>query len=105
MASEQITNRSVKYTDRFLYFLYFNLLDNVFEAFSRHFSHILSLGGEDAVAIGSDFDGCEINPELSGIDKIPHLHYFLSRKGLSDELLERIFFKNASNFFENILQS
>ena len=36
--------------------------DDGFEAVYRHMSHILSLGGEDVLAIGSDFDGCEINP-------------------------------------------
>lgn len=79
--------------------------DDGFEAVYRHIEHILNLGGENVLSIGSDFDGCEINPELSGIDKIPALRTFLSRKGLSDKLLERIFFENAENFFKTVLQS
>ncbi len=76
-----------------------------FEAVYRHISHMLDLGGENAVAMGSDFDGCEINPELAGIDKIPDLYAFLRKKGFDDELLEKIFFKNAENFFKRVLQS
>lgn len=76
-----------------------------FEAVYRHMSHILELGGENALAIGSDFDGCEINPELSGVDKMPALEAFLLEKGIGKELAEKIFYKNAYNFFKNILQS
>ena len=78
--------------------------DDGFEAVYRHMSHILGLGGENILAIGSDFDGCEINPALSGVDKMPALKEFLLGKGFGKELTEKIFYKNAYNFFENILQ-
>lgn len=78
--------------------------DDGFEAVYRHISHILNLGGENILAIGSDYDGCEINPELCGIDKIPALGEFLIGKGLSETLVDKIFFENAMNFFKNILQ-
>lgn len=79
--------------------------DDGFEAVYRHMAHILDLGGENVLSIGSDFDGCEINPELSGIDKISDLQAFLAEKGFDSELIEKIFFKNAEKFFENVLQS
>lgn len=79
--------------------------DDGFEAVYRHIHHILDLGGENVLAIGSDFDGCEINPELAGIEKIPLLSSFLREKGIPDDLNEKIFFKNAEKFFENVLQS
>lgn len=78
--------------------------DDGFEAVYRHMVHILNLGGEDVIAIGSDFDGCEINPELAGVDKIPALEKFLLKKGFSKHLTDKIFFENANNFFKNILQ-
>ncbi len=78
--------------------------DDGFEAAYRHIAHILNLGGENVLAIGSDYDGCEINPELCGIDKIPSFGAFLTQKGLSNALVEKIFFGNAMNFFKNILQ-
>lgn len=78
--------------------------DDGFEAAYRHIVHILELGGEDILAIGSDYDGCEINPELSGIDKIPSFGAFLLEKGFDKTLVNKIFFENAMNFFKNILQ-
>ncbi len=79
--------------------------DDGFEAAYRHIAYILELGGEDVLAIGSDYDGCEINPELCGIDKIPLFGAFLNKKGLNKAVVEKIFFGNAMNFFKNILQS
>ncbi|MBQ2846778.1 MAG: membrane dipeptidase [Clostridia bacterium] len=79
--------------------------DDGFEAVYRHMAHVLDLGGENVLSIGSDFDGCEINPELSGIDKIPVLQEFLHKKGFGEELIEKIFYKNAYNFFKKVLQS
>ncbi len=79
--------------------------DDGFEAVYRHISHILSLGGENVLAVGSDFDGCEISPELAGIDKIPDLYDFLNGKGMDLPLLDKIFYDNAMNFFKNVLHS
>lgn len=81
-----------------------DLGDDGFEAVYRHMCHVLDLGGEDVLAIGSDFDGCEINPELAGVDKMPDLASFLRSQGISNNIIEKIFFKNANNFFKNILQ-
>lgn len=78
--------------------------DDGFEAVYRHMSHILDMGGEDVLAIGSDFDGCEINSQLAGIDKIPDLRVFLTKKGMESVLLDKIFYDNSRNFFKNILQ-
>ena len=63
-------------------------------------SHILDIGGEDVLAIGSDFDGCDINAELAGIDKIPDLARSLERRGMDKKLLNKIFFDNAYSFFK-----
>ncbi len=79
--------------------------DEGFEAVYRHMAHILNHGGENVLAIGSDFDGCEMNPELSGVDKMPDLEKFLLEKGFGKELTDKIFYKNAYKFFKNILQS
>ncbi len=79
--------------------------DDGFEAVYRHMAHILDLGGENALAIGSDFDGCEINQELAGVDKIPFLRAFLAQKGIDNLILDKIFFENSNNFFKIILQS
>lgn len=78
--------------------------DDGFEAVRRHMAHILELGGEDVLSIGSDFDGCEINPQLDSIDKIPALKAYLAENGFDSTLLEKIFYANAMKFFINVLQ-
>lgn len=78
--------------------------DDGFEAVYRHISHVLDLGGEDILSIGSDYDGCPMNPELKGIEKLPDLREYLLKKGLADETIENIFFKNAYKVFERILK-
>lgn len=78
--------------------------DDGFAAIERHMRHILDLGGENILAAGSDYDGCDINDELSSIDKVPALRAYLAQKGFCEELLEKIFYSNAHSFFESILQ-
>lgn len=77
--------------------------DNSFEAVLRHMSKIIETGGEDVIAMGTDFDGCDINDELAGIEKIPALYDFLSHHGFDEKLLDKIFFSNADRFFTNLL--
>lgn len=77
--------------------------DNSSDAVLRHMSKIIDVGGEDIVAMGTDFDGCDINPELAGIEKIQSLHDYLSHHGFDEKLLDKIFFSNADRFFTNLL--
>lgn len=79
--------------------------DDGFEAAYRHITHMLELGAENSLAIGSDYDGCEINAELCGINKMPHFEAFLHTKGFDKALTDKIFFENANKFFKNILQN
>ncbi len=78
--------------------------DDGFEAVFRHAAKILELGGEDVLAMGSDFDGCDINPELAGLDRIPALYDYFLLRGAGKELAEKIFFCNAEKFFIGVLQ-
>ncbi len=78
--------------------------DDGFEAAYRHICRMLEFGAENSIAIGSDYDGCEINPELCGIDKMTDFESYLLDRGLCKELTDKIFFKNSYNFFKNILQ-
>ena len=71
-----------------------------FEGVWRHINHLLNLGLEKSVCIGSDFDGADMAECLDGVDKIPGLYWFLSKRGLSYEVLDGIFFSNAEKFFK-----
>lgn len=77
--------------------------DNSFDSVLRHISKIIEIGGEKCVAMGTDFDGCDINDSLAGIEKLCKLNEYLSQHGLSDELIDNIFFANANVFFANLL--
>ena len=69
----------------------------------RHAEHILSLGGEDVLAIGTDFDGANIIKEFENDKKLLKLEKFFIKNGFSSELTNKILYKNAENFFiENL---
>ncbi|MBQ8504059.1 MAG: membrane dipeptidase [Clostridia bacterium] len=61
--------------------------------------HILSSGGENNVAFGSDFDGCDIHSELSGIEKMGELYSFLCESDIGREITDKVFYLNAEKFF------
>ena len=65
----------------------------------RHTEHFLSLGGEDCIAMGSDFDGAELPHDMKGLESMADLHQMFLRKNYKESLLDKIFFTNASRFF------
>ena len=67
----------------------------------RHINHLLNMGLENNVAIGSDFDGADMSEQLDCVQKIPGLYEYLSLRGISDRILDKIFFENADGFFKN----
>ena len=60
----------------------------------------MSLGGENTLAIGTDFDGADMPSCISGIDKLDRLYYYLLESGYSQQLVDRIFFDNAFSFMQ-----
>lgn len=67
--------------------------------FLRHVEHMLSLGAEDHLCIGSDFDGTSRLPEgIAGLCDIPAIGDLLLRY-YSPSVTEKILWKNADRFF------
>lgn len=67
------------------------------EAFAcvlAHVNHIIKVGGEDTVAIGSDFDGIPATPGLEGCEKMPALINYLYENGICARVLEKLCRKN-----------
>lgn len=64
----------------------------------KHIYHYLSLGGEDTVCLGCDFDGVSSLP--TGISSIKDLDklYLKLDKSFGEEIAKKIFFKNAYKF-------
>ncbi len=72
---------------------------DVFEQIYQNIFHILDLGYEDYLSIGSDFDGAKMDDKLCDISQVTTLYHFLKSKNISEEILNKIFFTNAYNFF------
>ncbi len=64
-----------------------------------HAEHFLSLGGKDTLCIGSDFDGSDIPKDLNSIEKIPNLYESFLKIGYNEQLVQKIMYYNAYNFF------
>lgn len=69
----------------------------------RHVEHFFRLGAESCLALGSDYDGTDVPPELDRAGRAPALlDYFLAR-GLSQRQAEGILYQNAQAFFQKNL--
>lgn len=70
---------------------------------ARHAQYIMNLAGEDALALGSDFDGIGGELEIAGAQDMPRLAEGLCKAGLTETQVEKIFWDNAARFFaENL---
>lgn len=76
--------------------------NNFFEDIYRNMYHLCEMGLENNIAIGSDFDGADMPKEMKDISKIPDLYCKLLEKGLSNTLVDKIFYKNAYDFCLNL---
>ena len=72
--------------------------DCSFQEIRQHIRKIVALGGEDCIAVGSDFDGAAMPANLNRIEKIASWHENL-RKHFPEEFVEKITYKNALDFF------
>lgn len=65
----------------------------------RHIDHIFTLGGEDIIALGSDFDGAPMPAMLNGVETL-HAFYDEMLKWYDTSVVNKIFYQNAKNFME-----
>ena len=71
-----------------------------------HIDHILSLGGENYIGLGSDFDGVDrLIDNFNGANDYAKLFEKMSKIGYSDALIDKITHKNMINFMERIEKS
>ena len=59
----------------------------------RHIEHVIEVGGEDAAAIGSDFDGY-VDPAIDA-SGLPALTELLLRRGFSEERIQKVLGENV----------
>lgn len=66
-----------------------------------HADRFLSLGGEDHICLGSDFDGGELPRDFRGLQDVCLVEEMLTN-AFSKEICEKIFYKNADKFFQTL---
>lgn len=66
----------------------------------RHVCHFLELGAERCIALGSDYDGAGVHPDLDSVEKSLHIEEYLVGHGISREIAEGVCFDNAWRFFK-----
>lgn len=67
----------------------------------KHTEHFLSLGGENTISIGSDFDGCDLPMDIKGMESIETIYEAFLKENYKESLVKKMFFENAYNFCEN----
>lgn len=71
----------------------------------RHIEHIIRVGGEDCLVLGSDFDGFSTEPvtDLAGPEGYGMLFELLQKRGYSENFIEKISHQNFITFVNRIL--
>ncbi|MDR2501944.1 MAG: membrane dipeptidase [Oscillospiraceae bacterium] len=72
------------------------------EQLLRHARHILRVGGEDILALGSDLDGFQESSELCSARHIAALPEYFHGSGFSCDATEKLAYRNALRFFEDV---
>ena len=73
-----------------------------FERLFEHIRHLIKVGGEDIIALGSDFDGIPAPPNLEDCTRVPALFEYLRGRGLSQSVLEKLAYKNFLRVFAEV---
>ncbi|MBI3960475.1 MAG: membrane dipeptidase [Chloroflexi bacterium] len=75
-------------------------IDDVLE----HLEYMLSVVGEDHIAIGSDFDGCTPPTDLKDTTAYPQITARLQERGYSETTIRKILGGNFMRIFERVWQ-
>ena len=69
----------------------------------NHGLYLINKGGEDVVALGTDFDGIKPDTEIKDTSEMYRLYDAFKEAGLSEEQCEKLFWKNADRLLKEIL--
>jgi membrane dipeptidase len=72
------------------------------EAFKVHLDYLLNKDCEKIIALGLDFDGCDLTDGITGLESMEALYNSLVTDGFSKTLIDDVFYNNAERFFMNI---
>lgn len=66
-----------------------------------HTDYMLSLGCENVLSFGTDFDGCDLPKDIFGSESVGKIYELFLRHNYNETLVRKIFHENAHKFFEN----
>ena len=69
-----------------------------------HILHMIRVGGIACVGLGADFDGMDDNLEMEDCSKMVLLWEELRKRGLSEEEVEAVFYRNVWELYRECLQ-
>lgn len=64
----------------------------------RHVEHYMSLGGEDTVAFGTDFDGADMPKDINRPSDLIKIGEALARLNYTETQIKKLFSQNATRF-------
>lgn len=70
------------------------------ESICKHMEHIIKIGGDEILCLGSDFDGFNDVLSLKGCEDMHLLPEAMRKYGFSEETIKNVCYKNALNFFD-----
>lgn len=71
----------------------------------RHIEHFLSLGGENNIGLGADFDGVDTLPaNVNGVQDLELIIEELLKHNMSEELVHKILYGNFARLFQEVLK-
>ncbi len=77
--------------------------DNVegIASFKTQIEYFVEKGWENVIALGTDYDGCEVHFDFNGVEKLESVYNSLLLSGFDEALLDKVFYKNANYFFKH----
>ncbi|WRS28268.1 membrane dipeptidase [Oscillospiraceae bacterium MB08-C2-2] len=67
-----------------------------------HIHHFLERGGENTIALGSDYDGADVPDYLHGVGTVDFLVQAMLKSGIPQQVVDKILFQNARNYLANL---
>ncbi len=78
--------------------------DGNIEGLIRHVDHIIKVGGEDVIGLGSDFDGIGDRSDLKNGSEMQDLVKALKDHGYSDKTIAKITHENVLRVYKEVLR-
>ena len=77
--------------------------ESAFDGLFAHLKHLLDVGGEDVLALGSDFDGIPPYDELYDCTFVQRLLQYFYDRGITEKQLEKLAWGNFCRLFKEVV--